>query len=140
MRVDGPNRTQGAASGASVKRTGSGATFQLPTEETTTSATQKTAAVRATPGLEALLALQEVDEQAEKRKRGLKRGHKLLDSLDALKVAVLEGQVSPAVLHNLSDALGEASEATDNPGLNEVLDAIDLRAQVELAKLQARNV
>jgi Class II flagellar assembly regulator len=135
MRVEGPNRIGQGAYGA--RRAASGSGFSLPEAETSTPL-HKPASVGQTHGLDALLALQSVDLTVERRKKAMQRGRTLLDLLDAVKLGVLDGTLAPAALEGLSTAVGSAREATDDPTLEGILDEIELRAQVELAKLQRR--
>jgi hypothetical protein len=86
-----------------------------------------------------LLALQMVDtaDPVQQRKgRMVKRGRRLLDALDGLKIAVLDGEVDARLLGDLGAAIAEAREGTNDPALEAILDAVELRARVELAKLQ----
>lgn len=100
------------------------------------------APVNATPaaglvgGLDALLALQDVGGPLERRRRAMARGGRLLDDLDRIKLALLDSGDPAAALQSLSRASGEARERGDDPGLDGVLDEIDLRAAVELAKAE----
>jgi len=50
-------------------------------------------------------------------------------------VAMLEGVASPATLDNLAKTVREERDATDDPRLEDVLNEIETRAAVELAKL-----
>jgi hypothetical protein len=63
------------------------------------------------------------------------RASRLLDMLDDLKMAMLEGVASPATLENLARTVREERATTDDQGLNDVLNHIETRAAVELAKL-----
>lgn len=136
MRVDGPNRVGQSAYGA--RRVSSGTGFSLPGTETATPL-QKPAGLTSAPGLDALLALQSVDMTVERRKKAAQRGRQILDLLDALKLGVLDGTLAPAMIESLGTAIGTAREATEDPTLEVILDEIELRAQVELAKLQRRG-
>lgn len=136
MRVEGPNRVGQGAYGA--RRTSSGTGFSLPDMETATPL-QKPPTVAGATGLDALLALQSVDMTVERRKKATQRGRTILDLLDAVKLGVLDGTLNPAMLDSLSSAVGSAREATDDPTLEGILDEIELRAEVELAKLQRRG-
>ena len=62
---------------------------------------------------------------------------RLLDELDNLKIALLGGDLSPGQLDALSRAVRDQRSATDDPKLEAVLDEIETRAAVELAKLEA---
>ena len=87
----------------------------------------------ATAGLDAILALQAVGGPLEGKKKALKRGRSLLDTLDEVKADLLVGMVSLDRLDKLSQMLSELREGTV-PGLDAVLDDIELRVRVELAK------
>lgn len=93
----------------------------------------------AAPGILAgLLSLQAVAEPpAERRRRALARGGSLLDRLDELRLALLAGAVPQALLLRLRRELGQASRLDEDPDLQHLLDAIDLRCAVEAAKLEA---
>lgn len=88
-------------------------------------------------GVEALLALQDVESPTERRRRSVSRAGRLLDELDGLKVALLGGDLSQAQLDRLARAVREQRAATEDPKLEAVLDEIETRAAVELAKLEA---
>ena len=88
-------------------------------------------------GVEALLALQDVETATERRRRSVGRAGRLLDELDGIKVALLGGELSQAQLDRLSRAVREQRSATEDPKLEAVLDEIETRAAVELAKLES---
>ncbi len=94
-------------------------------------------AVSAVTSLDALLALQEAPGPGERRRRALKRANALLDSLDAIKLAVLDGELNPAALEALRTAILEERGNTDDPRLDDILSQIEIRAAVELAKQEA---
>lgn len=91
-------------------------------------------------GLEALIAIQSEDTTKERRRRGVRRGQGLLDLLDELKIALLAGNLPADLQMRLSMAMRDESFSGD-PRLDSILEGIDLRAAVELAKLRkaARN-
>ena len=86
-----------------------------------------------TAGIDAILALQAVDGPLEGKKKALRRGHSLLDALDEIKADLLVGLVSLDKLDALSATLTEMRERS-LPGLDAVLDEVELRVRVELAK------
>lgn len=86
----------------------------------------------------ALPLLLPVDDLVERRRKGARRGRALLDALDGLKLALLSGSVTEAALETLACA-GGSVDAGDDPVLAEVLEAIQLRADVELAKAAMRR-
>jgi hypothetical protein len=87
--------------------------------------------------LDALLALQANLDPLERKRRAVRRAGGLLDLLDALKIAVLDGEVSTGTLSKLKSAVREQREATDDPRLESILNEIETRAAVEAAKLEA---
>lgn len=91
------------------------------------------APVASAAGIDAILALQAVDGPLEGKKKIVRRGQSLLDTLDEIKADLLIGRVSLDRLDQLSSMLGEMRERS-LPGLDGVLDDIELRVRVELAK------
>jgi hypothetical protein len=83
-----------------------------------------------------VLAAQEVQEGSGKRQRAIQRGRGLLDELGQIRAGLLEGKVSDAALGRLSGLLRTARPAVGDAKLGAVLDEIELRAAVELAKRQ----
>lgn len=67
--------------------------------------------------------------------RDLRRGRALLDHLDDIRLGLLLGTIPHAKLRALAASLQMARGALADPKLAPVLDEIDLRARVELAKL-----
>ena len=86
--------------------------------------------------LEALIALQAAPNALERRRRAVSRAGRLLDVLDDVKLALLEGADSGGALQRLRTAVREQREGTEDPRLEGVLDEIETRAAVELAKRQ----
>jgi hypothetical protein len=63
----------------------------------------------------------------------------ILDRLDELKLALLSGEAGEAALDRLVRTLREERPADGDEVLNTLLDQIDLRAAVELAKADLRR-
>jgi len=87
----------------------------------------------------ALMALQGVEDVTERRRRAIRRGGGLLDRLEELKLALLQGEASEGALDRLSRTLREERPIDADDSLNALLDQIDLRAAVELAKASIRR-
>lgn len=85
-------------------------------------------------GLEALLAMQGVEDATERRKRSVARGRSALDVLDDLKIGLLAGTFNPSTVARLRAAAAELKASSGDPGLDAVLAEIELRVEVELAK------
>jgi hypothetical protein len=88
-------------------------------------------------GVNSLLALQEVEDPAARRRRAAQRGDRLLDRLDEIRRGLLAGSLPRAALTQLRQEMKDTRAATLDPRLDEVLAEIELRAAVELAKLEA---
>ena len=85
-------------------------------------------------GLDTLLTLQAQGGPLDRRRRQLARAGRVLDRLDDVRLALLAGVTAGPALDGLGHALAEAREAVDDPALGELLDAVETRAAVELAK------
>lgn len=87
--------------------------------------------------VDALLALQEADGPLERRRRAVKRAGRLLDGLDAVKLSLLgAGPVGPALTSLAVAAKEQRLGAEGDPALQSLLDQIEARAAVELAKAE----
>ena len=87
-------------------------------------------------GINPLFALQEVDDALSGKKRKAQaRGEDILDRLDEIRLGLLLGAIPLEKLHELTRVLQSRIGDLDDPELQQVLDEIDLRAQVEIAKL-----
>ncbi|MCF6199946.1 MAG: flagellar assembly protein FliX [Hyphomicrobiaceae bacterium] len=85
--------------------------------------------------ISSLLALQ--GPQVDQRREGaVRQGYDTLDALDALKIDVLSGQVSRHKLLQLTSIIEKQRSDIGDPALKNVLDHIELRARVELAKFE----
>lgn len=137
MKVNGTGGV-GQASGPKGARAGGGEGFRLPSTSETAAPSQSAQVTgsAAVMGMEALLTLQDIGGPLERRRRAVGRAGKLLDVLDQVKIALLGGELSTADLQRLDRALKEQRAATDDPRLEGLLDEIETRARVELAKLE----
>ena len=92
-------------------------------------------APKAAAGIDALLALQGIeDDPLERRKRSVQRGKRALDVLDDLKIGLLSGNFDTSTVSRLRDAAANLTSSSGDPGLDKVLSEIELRVEVELAK------
>lgn len=132
MRIDGTSRTQGTGYASFGRRVGSGDTF-LPEVEAAPARVPEPPAAAPTANIDALLALQAVDDALMSRRKALRRSTQILDTLEEIKADLLAGRVSEGRLNLLLALIGQARERNE-PALDEALDAIELRARVELAK------
>lgn len=127
------DRARAAAKARSAPATASSG-FSLPADETPRAAGASTSAPLA--ALDSILALQSVGDATSGRSKGLARGNQLLALLDELRDGLLCGALPRATLLRLAGAVSARSEHFTDPNLQSVLDEIELRAHVELAKLE----
>ena len=136
MRIYGPNAAALAAQPASTRRVATGG-FSVSEEEAPRQ-TAGTGSLRSISTLDALIALQGVDDPRERKKRAVAKGRNALDVLDRLKLGLLDGSVDPSMLARLKVAADGLTDGSGDPGLDAVLGEIELRVAVELAKAGIR--
>jgi hypothetical protein len=135
MKVTGPGASGPiGASGGAKRADGGGFALAGPGGAAGSSAPPPISGAGAVGSLGVLMALQGTPEPLERRRRAVRRAGRLLDVLDEVKLAMLEGGGSALVLERLRGAVREARDGTDDPSLEGVLDEIETRAAVELAK------
>ena len=95
-------------------------------------------AVRPAPlsALAGVLAAQELVDRDAQRRRALRRGSRLLERLDALRLTLLEDRPTSELRRAFSAILREPVDQLDGGDLADVIGQIELRAAVELAKLE----
>ena len=136
MRIYGPNGAAVAAAPATAKRT-AGGNFTVSEQEAPRNAAAA-GGLRAISTVDALLALQGVEDVKERRKRAVGKGRRALDVLDSLKIGLLDGSVDQSTLARLKVASEGLNDGSGDAGLDAVLGEIDLRVAVELAKAGIR--
>jgi len=132
MRVSGPNRTALATSPNAARRA-SGGTFSLG-DTAAPQAHSAAVALRTLGGIDALIALQGVEDPVERRRRAVKHGRRALDALDELKLGLLAGNLDQATMLRLKSVAADLHDPSGDDGLDQVMAEIDLRVAVELAK------
>ncbi|MBC6981778.1 flagellar assembly protein FliX [Caulobacter sp. 17J80-11] len=101
----------------------------------------KAGAVGGVSSVDALLALQATEGPLERRRRAMGRASRILDRLDEIKLSMLGGGAAAGVaLQDLAQAVREERAETDDTGLEGVLNEIETRAAVELAKAEMGRV
>ncbi len=136
MRISGANSTARAPAGATARRAASGAFTLAPSEGA--QAQNPVASLRTIGGIDALVALQGVEDATERRRRAVAKGRHALDALDQLKLALLAGDLSATALNRLRAAAADLKDSSGDAGLDSVLAEIELRVAVELAKMTTR--
>jgi len=135
MKVSGVGTVRGNATRrASGKARGDGS-FRLDAAqpEVATSSAQGAGSI---PAVGALLSLQEVPDATDERSRGLARGRDLLEELEQIRLGLLLGRVPRARLAQLQRLSRQRPHQFQDPNLQAIMLEIEVRAAVELAKLE----
>ena len=135
MEIKGAGRVESAGVRRAGKPSSSDSAFKV-----TDVSEQPRAQTVSGPGpiaaVESILTLQGLDDSTSGRSKGLSHGEQLLDMLDQVRDGLLAGGIPRATLNRLASAVGRRQEGFADPKLQGILDEIDLRAKVELAKLE----
>lgn len=86
--------------------------------------------------VDSALSVQEVRDREGNARRARERAEFMLDRLDDIRHGLLMGAIPSDRLEELAAAVRRQREDVDDPRLIQILDEIELRARVELAKLQ----
>ncbi len=132
MRIDATNRSNGVAGRGPAGKAGGAPAF-VPIGAEGPARTNAATPVAPATELNAILALQAVGDFRESRRKAVRRGSSLLDLLEAMKADLLVGRVSAERLDAMAGQLTQLRERVD-PTLDAVIDEIELRVLVELAK------
>jgi len=132
MRVYGPNGTALATTPSPARRA-SGGTFTV-SEPASQQAPTSAVALRTLGGIDALIALQGVEDPVERRRRVIKHGRRALDALDEIRLGLLSGTLDQTTMLRLKAVAADLKEGSGDSKLDAVLAEIDLRVEVELAK------
>lgn len=138
MKVVGPNGVNTPTSTRTARSASGFSLGQAPATAAPAAATAS-AATGGVSDVSALMALQGIEGPLEKRRRAIRRGGGLLDRLDELKLALLNGNADETSLDQLARTLREERGDGGDADLNALLNQIDLRASVELAKAEMRR-
>jgi class II flagellar assembly regulator FliX len=139
MRVHGPNGTAVASAPAIARRASGAGGFTL-SESNGTQTASPAIGLRTVGGIDALIALQGIEDPLERRRRAVKHGRRALDALDELKLALLSGTLEPSALLGLKAVAADLKEGSGDEKLDQVLGEIELRVAVELAKAGINSV
>jgi len=141
MRVDGPKSSSEVNKKKDAKKTSSGdGAFGALVNGGGTSAASGAGASSMTSniaGLDALLMAQAADDpmQGKAKRQMRERAEGILDKLNELKMAMMSKRVTIGHMVSIADVVASHRDTINDPELSSILDEIDLRAHVELAKL-----
>lgn len=134
MRIEGPAPRREVNKGRKASgSTSSGETFSTGQADAGARA-QSAAPPQAAAEMDAILALQSVDDPVLAKRRAVRHGNMLLDTLEEVKTDLLIGQVSEGRLNRMMALVSRARQSAQ-PDLEALISDIELRVRVELAKM-----
>lgn len=140
MKVDGPSGPKGtsATRKAGGKPGASGAQFDSLMGAEEASGAAPTSAAQSIARVDVLLAVQGAEDPREgaSKKRMQVRSENILKELDKIRVSMLAGTLTVGQMIDIADTVAAHREKITDPQLAGILDEIDLRAQVELARMR----
>jgi len=134
MKINSTRPTQSVRS-AKTKKTSATNAF-TPTSGNAEQAITAMTGSSAIASVDALIALQAEPEIKTVVEKATMRANSLLGILDTIRISLLDGGIPERTLKQLLAALGEQREETGDPALEAILEQVEVRAQVELAKLE----
>lgn len=101
-------------------------------------ATEQTRTTSSVGHVDAIFAVQQTADATDHKSRGLMMdyGNEMLDRLEQLRVSILSGAISKDRLQDMARRLRERTTNSDDPRLNDLINDIELRVEVEIAKLR----
>ena len=139
MKIDAarPSRTQAPRRGERSGRSAGGDFAHHVAAEVGTASAPPAHSITQVHPLAFLPDIPDAGQGAQRRAKARAEG--LLERLDEIRHALLTGDLSQARLEALTRQINQERPAVIDPMLRETLDAIDLRARVELAKYAGRR-
>jgi len=138
MKVEGPDKSRQASQTKKKERVSSGdGTFGSMLTEAAKEADAASAA-HSVARVDALLSVQAAENPTERaaRRRMHQRGDNILNELEKIRMGLLTGGLTVGDVMNVADVVAAHREKVMDPKLTAILDEIDLRAQVEIAKIR----
>lgn len=141
MKIEGPSKPQATEktkkAGKSSKTSETESSFEAfvasgPKEAAPAAAAQSIAKI------DVLLAVQGTEDPAQgaARKRMQMRAQSVLKELEKIRISLLAGNMTVGHVIDIADVIASHRERISDPGLVSILDEIDLRAQIEIAKMR----
>ncbi len=138
MKIQGPSESQKTGKAKSATPTGKsngafGAMFTAGVKEASGLVAPVSVA-----SVDALLAVQAAEDPTERaaKRRMRERGVTLLEKLDEIRLGLLTGNMTVGQVIGIADVVASHREKVNDPKMSALLDEIDLRAQIEIAKMR----
>lgn len=143
MRIEGPNKSKSVSKADKAKKKNKSGSSQFSSfiqttpEQDSVDHLPGNLGIGSTTSVDALLSVQQSDApdpDSGSRRQAMMRGEDILDYLEEMRLGLLMGDFSKNQLENLSQMVDKKRQNTQDPRLEAILNEIDLRARVELAK------
>lgn len=138
MKISGPGKTSGPSKTNKKDKVSSGDESFGDFMSQNVSGSSGAATTQSIARVDALLSVQAAEDPTARaaKKRMRERGNNLLDELDKIRMAMLNGNLTVGHMIDVADVVASHREKISDPALTAIMDEIDLRAQVELAKMR----
>lgn len=142
IKVDDVSKNTNVSSGKTASRVGSGGDFASYLNIEKSVVPQDVKATTAVASADAIFAAQMIDDEEKQqiRKKMIKRGYDLLDKLDEIRQGLLQGEIAKEKLIEISRFVKNNDFYTDDDRLREILSEIELRVEVEIAKIRQTQI
>lgn len=136
FKVEDVRKTTELAQGKNIRKTGS----ENFADYLSTGGVSKQDQIQATAAMtsaDAIFAAQMVQDEEERqiRQKLVKKGNMLLKNLEEIREGLLVGEIPKEKLIEISRFVKEKDIQSSDPKLQEIMQEIELRVEVELAKL-----
>ena len=136
MQVSNINKVKETTTTKSTRKS-SGADFSSYLRDVVAPSSETISGAGSVTVTDAIFAAQMIGEEEEKelRRQQIKRGQTLLEKLEEIRDGLLRGYLSKESLMNTARFVHEHKFEAQDERLNEIIEEIELRVEVELAKL-----
>lgn len=137
IKVNDVNKSNELNSSKTVRKSGDGPSFSAYLNQSTRPSDNGVGGVNNVNVANAIFATQMVGEEEEReiRKKLVKRGKTMLEKLEEIRDGLLLGYIDKERLIEISRLVKENTPESSDPQLQEIMAEIELRVEVELAKL-----
>ncbi len=137
FKINDINKSENISGNKNIKKTTGGTSFAEYLNNISNNKTQQVSGTSGISVTDAIFAAQMVNDEEERqiRQKLVKRGFSLLEKLEEIRDAILLGYISKEKLIEISRMIKEHQVESNDPKLQEIMSDIELRVEVELAKL-----
>ncbi len=138
MKIQGPSKTSGPSKTEKKGKASSSDESFGDFIASQTGGAAPTSTTKSIASIDSLLSIQSVEDPTARaaKKRVRQRGFDVLGELDKIRMAMLNGSLTIGHMIDIADVVASHREKVTDPKLTAIMDEIDLRAQVELAKMR----